>query len=282
MKTPIMPCLWFNGQAAEAAAFHAGLFPDARITADTGLTVTWEIAGQPFMGLNGGPEFTVNPSISFFWNSDSAAEIDRLWTALVDGGTVLMPLDAYPFSAHYGWVADRFGVNWQLMLRPERPVRRVVPSLLFTREACGRAEEALGFYASVFPGSSTGVVSRYPAGMEPEREGTLNYAELSLGGQPFTLMDSAQSHMFRFNEGVSLVVTVEDQAELDHYWNRLSEGGEEGRCGWLKDRFGISWQVVPAILGELMSDPASSAKVVEAFMPMGKLDIATLRRAAGK
>jgi predicted 3-demethylubiquinone-9 3-methyltransferase (glyoxalase superfamily) len=199
-----------------------------------------------------------------------------LWDALAKDGTVMMPLDAWPFARKFGWVADRFGVSWQLSLPSKTPPAKVHPSLLFTQAAGGRAEEALRFYAGIFDGSAVGAIERYGPGREPDREGTLYRGEVRLGNQWFTAMDSAHPHAFTFTEGVSLSVACEDQREIDHFWDRLTEGGSESRCGWLKDRFGVSWQVVPRILGELMADPERAKRVTAAFLPMKKLDLATL------
>jgi predicted 3-demethylubiquinone-9 3-methyltransferase (glyoxalase superfamily) len=273
---PISPCLWFDGKAQEAADFYVRVFPDAVKSADAGVTVSMRVADLDLTLLNGGPEFPINPSISFFYNCRSEAQIEELWGALSEGGSVLMELGEYPFAKRYGWLADKYGVNWQLMLRDGEPRRRALPSLMFTRDLAGRAEEAIRFYVSVFKDAEIGTMSRYGAGMEPDREGTLNHGEFRLGKSWLTAMDSAHQHQFGFSEGVSLVVTCEDQGEVDYFWSRLSEGGSEGRCGWLKDRFGVSWQVVPRVLGELMSDPARAPRAVEAFMKMTKLIIADL------
>jgi predicted 3-demethylubiquinone-9 3-methyltransferase (glyoxalase superfamily) len=278
MSNPINPCFWFDGQAKAAADFYASTFPDARLLGGSNFVVSVEVGGLKLSLLNGGPQFKVNSSISLFYNCGSEAEIDTLWKTLSRGGSVLMPLDNYPFARKYGWVADKFGVNWQLILPSAPPRQKVFPSLMFTQDRCGRAEEALRFYTSLFKDSSVGTLSRYGAGQEPEKEGTLNYGEFSLGSQWFTVMDSAQPHQFSFTEGVSLFLACENQKEIDYFWNRLSEGGSEGQCGWLKDRFGVSWQVVPRVLEELMADPARSKRVVEAFLKMKKFDIEGLLR----
>jgi predicted 3-demethylubiquinone-9 3-methyltransferase (glyoxalase superfamily) len=279
MSNPINPFLWFDDQARAVADFYVATFPDARLLGGSPMVVSVEVGGLKFSLLNGGPQFKVDPSISFFYNCGTEAEIDRLWDALSREGTVLMPLDAYPFAKKYAWVADKFGVNWQLILPSAPPRQKVFPSLMFTRAVCGRAEEALRFYTSVFKDSSVGTLSRYGAGQAPEREGNLNYGEFSLGGQWFTVMDSAQPHQFGFSEGISLYVRCENQGEIDYFWSRLSEGGSESQCGWLKDRFGVSWQVVPRVLEELMADPARSKRVIDAFMKMKKFDIAGLLKA---
>lgn len=279
MSNPINPFIWLDNQAAEAADFYAATFPGARSLGGSPLVVSVKVGELKFSLLNGGPQFKVNPSISFFYNCGSEAEIDTLWETLSRGGSVLMPLDAYPFARRYGWVADKFGVNWQLIIPSAPPRQKVFPSLMFTQARCGRAEEALRFYTSVFKDSSVGTLSRYGAGQAPDKEGTLNYGEFSLGGQWFSVMDSAHDHKFTFSEGVSLYVACENQEEIDYFWSRLSEGGSEGQCGWLKDRFGVSWQVVPRVLEELMADPARSKRVVDAFLKMKKFDIEALLRA---
>ena len=146
----------------------------------------------------------------------------------------------------------------------------------------GQAEEAARFYTKIFKNSSIGDVARYDeevsrvAGQPKESVMTVKF---TLDGQEFMGLNGGP--MFKFNEAISLVVACEDQAELDHFWTRLSEGGEEVQCGWLKDKFGVSWQVVPAILEDMMKDkdPAKSSRVMAAIMKMKKLDIPTLERA---
>jgi predicted 3-demethylubiquinone-9 3-methyltransferase (glyoxalase superfamily) len=279
MNNPINPCLWFDGQAKAVADFYTATFPGAKLLGGSNLILQVRVGDLKLSLLNGGPQYKVNPAISFFYNCESVAEIDALWKSLSAGGNALMPLDTYPFARKYGWVADQFGVSWQLILPSAPPKQKVFPSLMFTQDRCGRAEEATRFYASVFEDSAVGTISRYGADQAPDREGTINYGEVCLGGQWFTVMDSAHPHQFSFTEGVSLILTCENQKEIDFFWSRLSEGGSEGQCGWLKDRFGVSWQVVPRVLATLMADPARSKRVVAAFLPMKKLDIETLMRA---
>ena len=279
MSRLIQPCLWFDNQASEVAAFYKSIFPDVKVLSEGPLVVNLKISDQRFMLLNGGPAFSVNPSISFFYHATDQAEIDRLWQALLGGGKVRMPLDAYPFARQYGWLADKFGVNWQLILPSASPKQKVHPSLMFTQDRCGRAEEAIQFYTRLFPNSSVGFLSRYGAGAEPDKEGTLNYSEFALDGHWLSAMDSAQRHPFTFTEGVSLFLECTTQDEIDFYWSHLSEGGSESQCGWLKDRFGLSWQVVPEILGKLMADPERAQRVLAAFLPMKKLIIEELIRA---
>jgi len=153
-------------------------------------------------------------------------------------------------------------------------VNAVTPSLTFK----DRAEDAIELYTSVIKNSKIRNIMRSDGTGLPK--GSVLHASFELDGREFTAMDGGPS--FSFTEGFSLVATCDTQEELDNIWKRLSsDGGEEGRCGWLKDRFGVSWQVVPRALGEMMGHPESgnSRKVMEALLKMGKLDIATLKAA---
>ncbi|MEP7105863.1 MAG: VOC family protein, partial [Chloroflexota bacterium] len=144
----------------------------------------------------------------------------------------------------------------------------------------GRGEEAVNLYVSAFTNSRITSLVRYEEDAGPMKKGQLMQAIFEIGGREFAAMDGGPS--FAFSDGISLVATCDDQEELDQVWAQLTaDGGEEGRCGWCKDRFGVSWQVVPAALGEMMGDPKSGdpGKVMEALLQMNKLDIATLRAA---
>jgi len=296
----IIPHLWFATQAREAVSFYCSLLPDSRIEHVTTLrgtpsgeceVVSFKLAGQPFMAISAGPYFTFNPSISFFLNFDPSrdaearAALDATWEKLAEGGQALMPLDAYPFSQRYGWIQDRYGLSWQLILsNPEgEPRPCVIPSLLFTAENCGKAEEAGAFYRSVFPGAKAGEIARYPADLPPNHEGTLMFSDFRLGATWFAAMDSAFDHGFGFNEALSFVVPCRDQAEIDTYWEALSAVPEAEQCGWCKDRYGISWQIVPGELNEMLrdDDPAAMDRVTQALLGMKKLDLAALRTARG-
>ena len=276
MNNIIYPCLWFNGKAKEAAEYYCNVFNDSFITSENQVVVTFESAGQKFMCLNGGPEYTFNPSISFYVICESEAEISRLWKSLLEGGSVLMELDKYEWSNIYGWLQDKYGVTWQLSFGGmEKTDQKFSPVLMFTDKQAGKAEQAIHFYTSVFKNSKIIGISRYIKG-ENDVEGTVKHAEFSLGNQVFMSMDSSFMHRFSFNEAISFVVDCETQEEIDYYWDKLTEGGEEIQCGWLKDRFGVSWQIVPVILSELMSDPSKSERVTNALLQMKKFDIEKL------
>lgn len=279
MKTPIYPCLWFDGNAKEAAVFYTSVFKNGRITTDTPMVVNFELGGQKFMGLNGGPQFKPNPSISFFVVFENEKETEEAWHKLQEGGQVLMALDKYDWSEKYGWVQDKFGINWQLSYGKLDDVgQNFTPVLMFTQNVAGKAEEAIDFYSSVFPDSSTVGILRYSA-QDHDQEGLVKHAQFRLGGNVFMAMDSTLDHAFTFSEGISLVVECKDQQEIDHYWNALTQNGEESMCGWLKDPYGVSWQIVPAVIGELMSDPQKAPGVMDALMGMKKLNMDELVRA---
>ncbi|MBK8902697.1 MAG: VOC family protein [Anaerolineaceae bacterium] len=294
----IVPHFWFDKGAKEAAEFYATVFPESKVTSVTTLhdtpsgdvdTVTFELWGQKFMAIDAGPLFKFNPSISFFVNFDLSREenasqkLDAMWQKLSEGGKVLMPLDKYPFSERYGWIEDKYGLSWQLILADFEGGTwpSIVPSLLFVGEVYGKAEEAMNFYLSVFKNAKEGAIARYPEGMEPDQEGTIMFADFMLEDQWFAVMDSAQEHQFNFNEAISLMVYCDTQAEIDEYWQKLSAVPEAEQCGWLKDRYGVSWQIVPTAMDEMMSQgtPEQMARVTEAFLKMKKFDIAALQRA---
>lgn len=277
MKGKLYPCLWFDGKAKEAATYYSSVFENSQIISENSLVVFFELDGMQFMGLNGGPQFKINPSISFFVFGDSVEVIDKKWKHLSDGGSVMMPLDKYPWNEKYGWCQDKFGVNWQLMMNPGAE-QKIVPSFMFTQQQSGRAEEAINFYTSIFKNSKVEMISRYEKG-EGDVEGHIKHARFSLNGESFAAMESSGPHAFTFNEGISMVVPCDNQEEIDYYWNKLTEGGEESQCGWLKDKFGVSWQIVPAILGKLMSDPEKGKRVMDVVMKSIKFNIEELENA---
>ena len=219
---------------------------------------------------------------SFAVACDTAEEVDRLWNVLSEGGNVVMPLDAYPFSPRYGWLEDRYGLSWQVSHAADQEVtQRITPTLMFVGDVCGKAEEAIGHYASVFPDAKTDAIYRYGPDATPNQEGTVMYAGFVLDGQQFAAMDSALDHGFGFNEAISLLVSCEDPAEIDHYWHALSAVPEAEQCGWLKDRYGLSWQIVPSIMDEMLRSGTEEqrARVTQAFLAMKKFDVVELQLA---
>ena len=275
MKNKIYPCLWFNGNAEEAARFYCSVFRDSRIEDVNPMVTTFRSSGEKFMCLNGGPEFSFNSSISFYVVCESEEEVNEYWQALIEGGSALMPLDKYNWSPRYGWLKDKYGLNWQLAVGKMEDVgQKFTPMLMFTGTQAGNAEKAIEAYTSIFRESSVVGIMKYPPGQKDE--GLVMHAQFKLDGHVFMCMDSSMDHGVQFNESVSFVVECENQGQIDHFWNKLTEGGTEGMCGWLKDRFGVSWQIVPKVLGQLMQDRERSGRVVQAFMKMKKFDIQQL------
>lgn len=274
MKQLIYPCLWFDGNAKDAASFYCTVFDDSNFISDTPVMVTFTLAGQHFMGLNGGPKYKPNASVSFYVVCESLEEIGNTWQKLAEGGSVLMPLNKYPWSEKYGWLNDKYGVSWQLTLgKISDTGQKITPSLMFTKEQAGKAERAIHFYTSVFKDSSIKLIARYEPG-EPDVEGTIKHAQFKLGEQLFMAIDSSMPHTFCFTGGISFMVPCDTQAEIDYYWNKLTEGGEENMCGWLKDQFGVSWQIVPDALGTLMTgEPVKAGRVMQAMLQMKKIDL---------
>ena len=287
-------CLWFDRKAEEAANFYCNTFKNSHIetTAHYGevgdtipgrpgkgtvMTVKFELDGLNVLALNAGPIYSITPSISMFVGRKNAVEIDRLYTALSDGGSVLMPLQEYPFAQKYTWVQDRFGVSWQLILDPEKDY--VVPCMLFSAANRGKAAEAIDFYVSQFPNSVAKKVTMYPPSSEYPK--AVKHAVINLNGQELHVMDANNDCDFTFNPGVSFIVYCKTQNEIDDMWQKLSAGGAEVQCGWLTDRYGVSWQITPELLPKLVGGGNSrqSEQVMQALLKMVKLDIAELQHA---
>ena len=309
MSQRIVPNIWCNRTAEEAgeryaAAFGAaGLSASATVTArypeeglpefqrdfaGAALVVTVEIEGTELALVNAGPEFTPNPSISIMVNFDplrfggdtdaTRAALDAAWERLAGGGVVMMPLGEYPFAAHYGWVQDRYGVSWQLMLtRPEgEPRPLIIPALMFDGAAQDRAAEASDSYVELFSGLPGGaaVGTRFPYGAPSGKAGpqALAFGEFRIGEQWFMASDNGSGTDHGFSCGVSLQVNCDGQEEIDRLWDALSAVPEAEQCGWLVDEFGVSWQIVPENMGELMRGPES----YERLMGMRRIVIAEL------
>lgn len=287
----ITPHLWFDNNAEEAAKFYTSIFKDSKLKNVTTLhntpsgTVeifTVEVLGQEFTLISAGPLFKFNPSVSFLVACSTKEEVDGLWKKLSEGGTALMDLGEYPFSEKYGWMQDKYGLSWQIMFMGDHKIKHgIIPTLMFVGKQYGKAEEAINFYSSVFGNARVGDILRYSKGEEPDKEGTVKHASFMLEDQDFAAMDSAREHNFAFNEAISFMVHCNTQKEIDYYWEKLSAYPEAEQCGWLKDKYGLSWQIVPNIMDEMLkvNDEKKIARVTEAFLQMKKLDIAKLKEA---
>lgn len=295
----ITPNIWCDGTAEAAAQYYVELFgTDAEMTNTTSypqtglldfqahmaglpLTVDFRIANQPFTVINAGDEFTPNPAISFMLNFDplnfpdadaARAELQRVWHGLADGGQVFVPLQAYDFSPWYGWVQDRFGVSWQLILTDPNGEPRpfIIPTLTFGGVHQNNAAEAVDYWTALFPDAHTGVDIRYGQPQGTATADGVRFRDFTLAGQWFAALDSPEEQDFTFTEGLSLLVACEDQAEIDRYWAALSAVPEAEQCGWCRDHFGVSWQIVPKNIGDLVQRPGAYQRL----MGMQKIVIA--------
>jgi predicted 3-demethylubiquinone-9 3-methyltransferase (glyoxalase superfamily) len=287
----IAPFLWFAYNAEEAMNFYISCFKNSQITSksyyneeaakasgqakDSLMAASFTLNDQEFMVLNGGPVFEFNPSISLFVNCETEQETDELWNKFSDEGRVLMEYKTYPFSKKYGWIQDKFGLSWQLNFT--ETTQKIAPCLMFTGKQAGRAEQAMNYYMSLFKNSGVQVLARYEHG-EGDVEGNIKHARFTLNDEDFIAMDSHIQNDFSFTPAVSFMVFCKTQAEIDYFWNNLTNGGKEIECGWLEDKFGISWQIVPEKLNQLLSDPdpAKAKKAMHAMLQMKKLVIAEL------
>ncbi|MFO0971366.1 MAG: VOC family protein [Candidatus Saccharimonadales bacterium] len=280
----ITPNLWCDGNAREMADFYLSIFPSSKITggskypanasegladfqlelAGKDLTIDLKLAGHDFTLINAGPEFKPTAANSFFVNFNSKEDpearqhLEHVWEKLAEGGAVLMELQKYPFSDYYGWVQDKYGYSWQLMLlEPQVEFACIMPGLLFANGVQNKAQEALEFYSSVFKGSQVGYVSKYQEDTGPAKaDVSVAYGDVELAPREwFAVMDSGIEQNVTFNEAVSYVITCKDQQEVDYFWEKLSSVSESEQCGWCKDRYGVSWQIVPENMGELMQKP---------------------------
>lgn len=286
----ITPHFWFDKEAKEAAALYVSLFDNSKVTSSTTITdtpsgdsdiVSFTLAGQNFMAISAGPYFKLNQSISLFVVFDSEAEIEAVWNKLIEGGKSLMPYNTYPWAQKYGWLQDKYGLSWQLSLSEHHKLdQKITPLLMFTKSVAGKAKEAIKTYASIFPNSKIEMIVPYTKD-DGDREGFIKHARFNLDGQGFMAMDSSRSHDFTFNEALSFIVTCETQKEIDYYWEKLSAVPEAEQCGWLKDKYGVSWQIVPSIMNEMMSsgNKEKMMRVTQAFLKMKKFDIAKLKQA---
>lgn len=305
IKQKIVPCLWFDTEAEEAVEFYTSLFSNTKINSKTRyleagqevhhmepgsiMTINFELEDYQLLALNGGPHFQKNPSISLFMVCRDEAEINKLWESLIEGGEALLPLDSYDWSPRYGWLQDRYGLSWQLMIEDKeyRPEQRLCPLLFFTGSKHGRAEEALNFYTSVFEDSMVEGIQKYEKEDNNEYAlGAVKHAQFKLWEETFMVMDSGMENDFPFSEAISFIVQCKDQQEIDKYWDLLKEGGDPQaqQCGWLKDKFGVSWQIAPANMEELMNPPdkEKANQTMYAMLKMKKIDIEELKDPAAK
>lgn len=290
----IIPHLWFNDEAEEAVNLYVGLFKNSGIISKTivpdtpsgdAMILDFKLCSLRFNAINGGPYFKLNPSISLMVSCDSVEEVDTLFEALSVNGVELMPLGSYGFSKRYAWIQDRFGLNWQLFYNEsDKAVSKIRPTMLFAGDVCGKGQEALDFYASIFERVSMGEISHYGPNEATDQRAKINYAELELEGSDLLLMDHGMGGDFTFNEAFSFVILCNTQDEIDYYWEKLSHYPEAEQCGWLKDQFGVSWQVVPQMMIDVMENGSAEdiQNITEVFLKMKKFDVLELEQSLCK
>lgn len=285
--------MWYDKEAKEAAQFYISLFEKSNLL-NTHIiknpppygeaeVVSFELAGQQFASISAGPYFTLNPSASLTVSCSTSEEVNGLWQALSEGGTELMALGEYPFSKRYAWVQDRYGLSWQLMLAEEEGqlVQKITPNLMFSGESCGKAEEAIQYYTEVFKNSEIGFISKYAEGEAQSAMAKVNYSAFKLDGVALSAMDNGYDVDYTFNESFSLIVNCTDQMEIDYFWAKLSAVPEAENCGWCKDQFGVSWQILPSTWEEILFGGSDDQvqRVTEAFLKMKKFDLKALEKA---
>ncbi len=284
MNNKIFPCLWFDGDGKSAAVFYTETF-GGHIAVDTPMVLNIDLFGQKLMLLDAGPQFKKNASISFTVICETPEEVRTYWQNLTEEGMILMDLGEYAWSKLYGWVRDKFGVTWQLYLGENLGSQKIIPTLMFIHENNGKAAEAMNLYTKTFPNSKVGNILKYGEGVGNETHEiaeNVQHANFEIDGFTLFCMDNSYDHAFDFNEAISLVVLTENQEETDRLWSSLTaDGGQESMCGWLKDKFGVSWQIVPKRLLELMNgdDHQKGIKVMQAMMQMKKIIIKDLEDA---
>lgn len=272
MHLTIYPALWFDNQALEAFEFYCSVFPNCMILEHNQTVVKASLSNQCFIGINGGPYFLPNPAISFTVICDSREEINALWQKLILGGASIIDLGHYSWNAYYGWVQDQFGYTWQLQLgNSGKTQQRILPNLLFCGMHQNQCSQALQYYKKIFPEFQRHQLLRYPSG---DLEGKIQNSIFSLNHLKFIAKDSPHKHIFDFNESVSFVIPCKTQQEIDYYWNYFTEHGSESWCGWCKDVFGISWQVIPNNLAQIL---ASHPEAYSALTRMKKIIIEDLQ-----
>ncbi len=263
MPSKITPCLWFENQALQAAEFYCKTFQNSFIIESTEASVKFSLNNRDFVAMNGRGHVQINDTTSFSVYCGSDQEIDRLYQALGDDGEVMMALGPYPWARKYAWVKDKFGVSWQLDVDPINNPQNIVPSIMFVNEQAPNLKEAITFYHQIFPNPHLLFEMPFPPQMHMP-EGSLRFAQHKLDGYIFNFMSSHTKHENEINKGVSFIITCSDQDEIDKYWNALiTKGGKPQKFGWLQDRYGITWQILPENLAILMEDEVNVHKLME-------------------
>ena len=281
MSSPT-PCFWYATDARAAFDLYTEAFPGATVTADNGFSLELTLGATTLAGLNGGPGYTPNETLSAFVELPTMQDVEHAFAKLnTDGARVLMELAPSPYSPAYAWLADRWGVNWQLTCAPNQPAA-LSPALFFPGKLTGRAEPAMTAYGKLFSPSEVLLLDYHPEAAGGKAAGVM-HAQQRLGEGRMIYGEFRGGHGAAFSEAGSLVVKCDTQTEIDRLWKSLtSGGGKPGRSGWCTDRFGVSWQIIPRKLHDWMSNPRTAKKVGQRLQEMSKPDIARLDPGEGR
>ncbi|WP_237234554.1 VOC family protein [Rothia nasisuis] len=271
-------CVWINGDAAEAATYYSQALPLTESAPGAGVT-NLNVDGTSLLLLGADATYSPNPSISGFlrFSSDRfgsrelAEQALRATYAAIGEGGELMPLQAYPFAPLFAWVRDRYGFTWQLFLEEGTSgLPFFTPCFMFGNVAHGQCEQATDTWMALLGGKRLTLTRHGESSyLEPE---AVQMTTFTMGGGTFTAIDAGTFHDFTFDPGVSMTLLYEDQAGIDGAWSVLSQVADAERCGWCVDAYGVSWQVLPQNIGQIMADTDARAKL----MGMGKIDLRQL------
>lgn len=278
MNHTIFPCIWFDKNAQEAAQFYTTVFEDATILSQNPMVTIMHINGCQFMLLNGGNTYSPNPAISYYVYCGSEEMVQNIYAKITEKGKILMALDSYDWSPKYAWVEDEYGVNWQLDVNDSSSEQKIVPSIMLSNEQFLKTKEIQQFYTSTFVPSEVLLEANYPAGSSVPEDALL-FTQFRIKDMLLNAMSNSQPFEYSFTAGNSFVVECDFQEDIDFYWETLGENGSYQMCGWLTDSYGISWQIVPKILKQLMADENRAPRVIEAFLDMQKFNIQKLKDA---
>ena len=280
--------LWFKGEDLKKAVDkYTKIFDNSKILRsvnfDTPFDTTadcieFALGGRVFQAINAEPAFEFNNSFSLVVMCPTQKDLNSKWEKLIsNGGKVVMPLDKYDFAESYGWLVDEFGLSWQVFLDGKMPFDfEIVPSLLYPK---GKAKEALEFYATVFTDFRINFVDYLD-----EEKNNIIFSCFTINDSDYFTSDNLLGQDLPFNESTSIMIECDTQEEIDYYWDKLSADKDGGQCGWTKDRFGLSWQIIPKYINEVFFDQDKEKynKILSAMFEMKKIDLEKLKEAAEK
>ncbi len=288
MKRNTCVHLWFKGEdPAKAIDKYTGIFDNSKILystsfetpfATTAQSMEFTLGGKIFRAINAQPAFEFNNSFSLCVLCSTREDSDSKWAQLIsNGGKEIMPLGKYDFAERYGWLVDEFGLSWQVFFGGKMPFDfEVVPSLLYPK---GKTKEALAFYSTIFTDFAVNFVDYLD-----EEKNNILFSCFNINGSDYFAYDNLSDREFPFNESASIMIECETQEEIDYYWDRLSADPTAGQCGWTKDPFGLSWQILPKFLSEALFDQDAEKykKLSGAMLEMKKMDLGKLKKAVEK